>query len=81
MADPHQNPLENDRDALARFADERPAEAGIRSSAAAARIVAGLKALAGLFVAMLLVPANSRCVARKTADPERLVDAEAGVPR
>ena len=48
-----------------RFGDERFDEPGVPPSSAAARIVAGFKALAGLLAAMLLTPAMSGYVARE----------------
>ncbi len=73
LFDPHQNLDQNDRGAHARFGDERFDEPGVLPSSPAARILAGLEALAGLLAALLLRPAMSGYISRETEDPDRLV--------
>ena len=68
--DPHQDPRQDDRGAHARFGGERFNEPGVSPLSPAARIVAGVKALAGLLAAMLLRPAMSGYVARDTGLPD-----------
>ena len=77
LPDPHQNPLQDDRGAHARFGDERFDEPGVLPSSHAARIVAGFKALAGLLAVLLLTPAMSGYVSKETQEPDDLVPAKA----
>ena len=52
-------------------------EPGVLPSSPAARIVAGLKALAGLLAALLLTPAISGFVSREPNEPDDLLLAKA----
>jgi len=77
LPDPNQSPLQDARSAHVRFGDERFDQPGVLPPSPATRFVAGFKALVGLLAAMLLAPALSGYVARKTEKPDELVPAQA----
>jgi hypothetical protein len=66
MTVPHQNYVLDGPGAHARFGDNRCDEPGVSASSRAARILAGLMALAGPLADMLLTPARSGSDSRKT---------------
>jgi hypothetical protein len=73
LPDPHQE----DRGTPVRPGEGRFDEPGVRPSSFAARIVAGLTALAGLLAATLLTPVRSGSVPRRSEGPDDRVPAKA----